>query len=90
MKSVEYKAPGGKMIKLDIEFSGSRISYIKITGDFFIHPEESIIEIEKILTNVHVSQAEGRLKDHVEYNKILLVGVNVEDMAKVIQIAKAN
>ena len=90
MKSLEYKAPGGKLLKLDINLTGNKISYIQITGDFFIHPEEAIIEIEKILTNARISSVRDILKDYVKNNSILFIGVNVNDLIQLINKAKNN
>jgi len=88
MKSLEFKALGGKMIKLDIKLTGNKISFIRITGDFFIHPEEAIVEIEKILTNARIHQVGEILKDYKKSNKVLFVGININDLVNIIQKAK--
>jgi len=42
------KVPGGKMINVKVE-ADAVINAIRINGDFFLHPEEAIPEIEKSL-----------------------------------------
>jgi hypothetical protein len=49
---VEFKVPGGKLIAAEAEAEGGRIVRVKITGDFFMHPEEAIEELEVSLTGV--------------------------------------
>jgi lipoate-protein ligase A len=46
-----YKVPNGKLIKVTVEHEDDVIVKIKITGDFFIHPEESIDDLELALKN---------------------------------------
>jgi len=43
----ELKVSNGKLIKIIGEFDHGELKTIKICGDFFIHPEESIILLEK-------------------------------------------
>ncbi len=50
-----YKAQ--KLIKVKAEYS-DKIERIKITGDFFIHPEEGLEEIEKKLVGCPVEKGE--------------------------------
>ncbi|MCK4637513.1 MAG: lipoate--protein ligase family protein [Methanomicrobia archaeon] len=45
---VEHKAKGG-LIKLEITIENLKIKDIKITGDFFIYPEDSVFDLEKKL-----------------------------------------
>ena len=40
------KVPNGKMLKVRVKFEKERIESIRITGDFFIHPEDSIEDLE--------------------------------------------
>jgi len=44
-----YKVPNGKMLKIFLEIQNDKISGLKIMGDFFIHPEETIFSIENSL-----------------------------------------
>ena len=43
------KVPNGKLLKVTVEFHEGRIENVRVTGDFFIHPEESIEELETAL-----------------------------------------
>lgn len=46
--SVSHKAEGG-LIKLDLAVENERIENVKITGDFFIYPEDAVFALEKRL-----------------------------------------
>jgi hypothetical protein len=45
-----YKVPGGKLIRIWVDFDG-KINSIRITGDFFVYPETWIEQLEKELVN---------------------------------------
>jgi lipoate-protein ligase A len=45
----EYKVEGGKLVKAQVEKGDGWILRVKITGDFFIHPEEFLEELEEAL-----------------------------------------
>ncbi len=47
MKSINYKVPNGKMFRIDYELYNDEINKCKITGDFFLYPEEEIFGLEK-------------------------------------------
>lgn len=56
MKKAVYKVPNGKLLKISLEDDGTRIVSLKITGDFFMHPEENIEQLERFLTGTEKSQ----------------------------------
>ena len=89
MGKAEYKVEGGKLVKVQLQKRGNAIGKIKITGDFFLHPEELIEEMERRL--------EGRLLDEVdlaehinalvEKNEAVMLGASPEDFARCIMMA---
>jgi len=56
LHEVDYKIPNGKLIRLKAEVDDNKIKKISITGDFFLHPEEKIFELEKSLINILLSK----------------------------------
>ena len=42
----ELKVKGGKLIKCTLELDEGKIKRIKITGDFFIYPEDAIEKVD--------------------------------------------
>lgn len=45
---IEHKAQGG-LIKMDITIENSKIEDVKITGDFFLYPEDALFDLERNL-----------------------------------------
>lgn len=81
------KVTGGKLLRVQIEGSG-KISFIKITGDFFLHPEETLTEIEKKLRGMPFDTS---VEDYAEViaevlyqTKADFVGVSVQNIAETI------
>lgn len=38
----ELKVPGGKLVVVDVDTDGDTITNVKISGDFFIEPDEAV------------------------------------------------
>lgn len=49
MGSASLKVAGGKLVKARVKTYGGCIASIRLTGDFFLHPEEVLSEIESKL-----------------------------------------
>jgi hypothetical protein len=52
-----HKVPNGKLLKVTVEYTDDILKKVQIKGDFFIHPEESLDELEVTLTNKEYSRA---------------------------------
>jgi lipoate---protein ligase len=48
------KSPVGKLLKASVSFEGDVILSVKLSGDFFIHPEDAIERLEEALVGVKV------------------------------------
>src|SRR5207247_5110950 len=59
--SADYKAPGGKLLRVRLRETGGRIESAKISGDFFLIPEDSLAKLEKMLEDVHLREKEMKL-----------------------------
>ncbi|MEM2896340.1 MAG: lipoate protein ligase C-terminal domain-containing protein [Halobacteria archaeon] len=81
----EYKVPQGKLIRIKYRIDDGKISKIKITGDFFLHPEESIEELESRLKGLKLEELglKEAIKDFFEKGYVL-VGAEPEDFVTVI------
>lgn len=38
----EYKVPGGKLIVVDLEVTDGRLTNVRLSGDFFLEPDEAL------------------------------------------------
>lgn len=43
----EYKAPGGKLVSVDLEVEGNTFTSLRISGDFFVEPDEALFRMQK-------------------------------------------
>ncbi len=89
MGKAEYKVEGGKLIKVQLLKKGDKIEKIKITGDFFLHPEELIEELEEAITGhlLNESDLATLVKTLVEKKDATLLGASPEDFVKCIMMA---
>jgi lipoate-protein ligase A len=86
MKAFDYKVPGGKLIRLKMETEENRIASIQILGDFFLHPEETIYEIERSLVGLEVRYELllASMRNTVRNHSAELVGASLEDFVQAI------
>jgi lipoate-protein ligase A len=86
----KQKVPGGKLLTVKLDYSDV-IERIEVLGDFFLHPEDSLKEIEKSLIGVNVDESEQvlaeKVKRVVEMNNIELIGITPEAIAQTIKMA---
>ena len=87
MKRAEYKVPGGKLLAAELGVEEGRLVGVKITGDFFMHPEVVIIELEKALDNIPIKDLDDVVNRFFQDNDVTLFGVEAEDFVKVVRLA---
>lgn len=84
------KVPGGKLLRIKVEYD-DRINDAKITGDFFIHPEESVTEIENLLKGVSRNEEEKNISEKISqfvfWKNIQLIGLDSDAIARVLKAA---
>lgn len=86
MKSFILKKPGLKLIRVSLEESGGMIDKIRITGDFFMHPEESIEGLEEMLSGQEISEDLVRImQDFFRKNSVQLFGITAEAVYEAIE-----
>jgi lipoate---protein ligase len=61
LRSADYKAPGGKLVRVRLREENGLIQSVKITGDFFLIPEESLGRLERMMEDAPLREAELRL-----------------------------
>src|SRR5262245_12792796 len=57
----DYKGPGGKLVRIRLTEDHGLIRRVKITGDFFLIPEERLPKPDEKLEDVHIREKELRL-----------------------------
>ncbi len=76
----DYKVPGGKLIRVRVWHRNGIIEKVRFHGDFFIHPEEAIEELENGLVGKDMSGAESFIDTFFE--RIESAGVGPEDFKR--------
>jgi hypothetical protein len=85
MRTAEEKVPGGKLVRVTVRPGGR----IEITGDFFLHPEESIALIEDALSRLNgtwqAGEIERLLNSLIAETNMELIGVDVPVIVRLYQ-----
>lgn len=87
MGTAEFKVPDGKLVEAKVKISKEKISEIRITGDFYMHPEDEIEELEKSLLGAPLEKVSDTVHRFFKKKNITLVGIKPEDFTKVILMA---
>jgi len=84
MRRIDYKVPEGKLLRIEADIDNNTIKNIKIHGDFFIHPETGLIEIENSLKG---STIDDKLEDRLTIltKDMKMIGVCAKDIVHVLK-----
>ena len=89
--SAVEKVPGGKTVGIDVWVENGIMTKVKITGDFFMHPEEQLNVLERAFEGEKTSfdwiNLERKLMTAVQDNQIQLVGVGTGAILSVLKKA---
>ena len=87
--SAKLKVKGGKLIEVAVDYNGA-ISKVVITGDFFMHPESTLTDIEKQLIGANISDSEeeftARISSAVEKKDVTMIGISPQDIARAVKM----
>jgi hypothetical protein len=80
-KSV-YKIPDGKLLKISLNHTNSKITEIRIMGDFFAYPEESIEIMETKLKDSYLNRESllDKINSVINDNNIEFIGLTAEGL----------
>jgi lipoate-protein ligase A len=89
LKTIDYKIPGGKMLKIKVNLEGQVIQSITILGDFFLHPESTLDEIEERVVGctVNIELVTSEIQKVLDKNDAVLIGASALDIARAIEKA---
>lgn len=84
------KVREGKLVKVEVEYDNA-ITKLKITGDFFLHPEDILEKIEKSVLglekDVSIDVITSKIQGIVEAYGAQMIGISPESLAFVIKEA---
>lgn len=61
----EYKVPGGKLVAVDLEVQHDRLVDVSVSGDFFLEPEEALLDVNAALTGLSVDASVDQLTSSI-------------------------
>ena len=80
-KRLDYKVPGGKLIRAEIEMEGDRVLRVFVRGDFFAHPEEIFEAAEAQLAGLRGDELALAAHRVFSRSDLRLFGVTAEAIA---------
>lgn len=55
----EYKVPGGKLVVVDLDVVDGHLAGVSLSGDFFLEPDEALVDMNHALTGLPESAPAG-------------------------------
>jgi len=80
----ELKVPGGKLLRAFTTLREGRIEEVRITGDFFMHPEDALEDLEAALAGADFKALAEAVERFFAGRKVEMFGVGAEDFAEVL------
>ncbi|UCH04693.1 MAG: hypothetical protein JSW05_00585 [Candidatus Thorarchaeota archaeon] len=89
MEFKSYKIPKGKMVKVRVNVDKNSIRDITILGDFFLHPEDTLPQIEQGLVGTTADEdcITDVIQSVLDTQNAVLIGASARDLAKAIMSA---
>lgn len=83
-RSMTRRCSGGKLVKVTVRASGGVIEAVRITGDFFAHPEGAIEAMEEGLVGATLDQVRSAVEAGLLAGTIT-IGFNPEELISMIE-----
>ena len=61
----EYKTPGGKLVVADFAVADGRLREVRVSGDFFLYPEEALGTIASALEGAPATEDQAALTTRI-------------------------
>ena len=81
MKMLDYKAPGGKLLRLALELQNGTIKEIRINGDFFVYPENDLMALESLLKGTPLKEVKKITDEFIARKGTKIIGFSSNDLA---------
>tara|TARA_B100001013_G_C24226141_1_gene291250 strand:+ start:156 stop:437 length:282 start_codon:yes stop_codon:yes gene_type:complete len=85
--NAENKIKGGKLIRIKCEIKEDILNKIKFSGDFFLHPEEKLNELEELLQGMKINEINTNIINFFRKNNVILLGIKEDDFANIFESA---
>ncbi|MFA4830906.1 MAG: lipoate protein ligase C-terminal domain-containing protein [Patescibacteria group bacterium] len=89
MRQAIYKVPEGKLLKVFLTAEEGKIKDVKITGDFFMYPEEKIVLLEEAVKGMELNEEalKEKLEKIIVQENLDLFGFDAGSIAKTMVMA---
>ncbi|KQM12500.1 hypothetical protein AOA80_02155 [Methanomassiliicoccales archaeon RumEn M1] len=80
IRRAERKVPGGKLVQMTVDHDGA----IRLTGDFFLHPEDELADLESFLSSLPRAGRDETVtlvREYVQSSGVTMIGLRPEDLA---------
>lgn len=84
-RSTIRKFSGGKLLKVMVRSKHGVIQEARVTGDFFVYPEEALEMIEESLKGIPITAIKQTLEREMEEGRIAMVGFKLDDLINMIE-----
>ncbi len=91
ISQAERKVRGGKLLRVSIDHQAELIRSVRITGDFFIHPEEDLEKLEEAAKGLPLDRPdklEEAFRLVVRQNGTQILGFCIEDLTELMSEAR--
>lgn len=90
LRAVDYKVLGSKLIRARLEEENGVVKSVQISGDFFLIPENSLPQLEKMLEGVALQEADVRkqVDRFFEVSGAQSLGFSPDDLVKALVSAR--
>ncbi|MEY4312915.1 MAG: hypothetical protein RLZZ319_424 [Actinomycetota bacterium] len=89
----EYKVPGGKLIVVEAEEKDGRLVDVRVSGDFFLEPDEALEAMTSAIEGLPVEADAGEIARRVRDalpDDVVMLGVHPEAVATAVRRAIAH
>ena len=76
--SLDWKVPGGKLLRLFARIEGGQVVELRVAGDFFAHPEEAFDAAEASLLGIAASDLPSQARIAFAHPGLRLFGLSPE------------
>jgi lipoate---protein ligase len=83
----DYKVPGGKLLRVEVELDSGRVARAAVRGDFFAFPEEDFEAAEAALSGVGVDRLEATAQSLFSKAPLRIFGATGLDIARALKAA---
>ena len=83
----DYKVPGGKLLRVQVDVEDGIATRVRIAGDFFAHPEEAFDDAEASLTGLPASDLADAALRAFSRPDLSLHGAGPADIAEALRLA---